>query len=365
MARRRRHGLLNNLLERTAYLRFAAIGVVLMFLALMIWHSVSRASGPFQATVNHSYAKLVAAEVEQSNLQGVKLIRLLKTAPDLDRATLQSRLDNLASACDVIAARTASYNKPRPSNASGDSVAKVMDLRADATHHVVVAMEGILGLGPKDPVGTPTTAASAQIAILPISSVEKALVAAGSEIQRSDALWPQAQAQLARGDGHAKLPRSAWITDPQLIAPGPMHALAENLASSASLSPIHRVSLASISLVPGPLPHQGGPGGSYLVPTDSIRVSAFLANSGNVDEPTITITYTLDCLDDATSVTTSVSKPISLGISKAITPVIFKTKPDHHYHLTVTVTPPSGQTNQSDLTQVADLTIAPDTPKKK
>jgi hypothetical protein len=102
-----------------------------------------------------------------------------------------------------------------------------------------------------------------------------------------------------------------------------------------------------------------------LVPTNSIRVSAFLANSGNVDEPAITVTYTLECLDDASSVTSSVSRPISLGISKALKPVLLKTRPNHRYRLTVTVTPPPGQTDQSGLTQVAELTIAPAAPKLK
>ena len=365
MARRRRRGLLNRLEDSAGQLRIVAVLAVLGLAALLIWHSVSRASGPYQRTINASYADLMAGEVQRSNAQGTTLLKLLKRAPELDRATLQSRLDSLTAATAAVATRSASYEKPAPSNDAAVKAAQCMQLRAEATAHVAIAVEGILGLAPRDPVGAPTTSPQGPVAILPISAVRDALVAAGQEIHRSDVLWPSAQAALRSGPGAAHLPRSAWITDPQLVARGPMLALAESLAASPSLSPIHVVSLASISIQPNPLPQSAGAAETYLVPTHKILVSAFITNSGNVAEPEIKVTYTLTALDGGQSTEVVLTRPAPLGVTRAVKPVRLPVEPNHRYRLTVTVTAPPGQTESTNLSQEATLVIAPAAPPIK
>lgn len=362
MARRRRRGLLNRLEESAGLLRIVAVLLAFGLIFLLVWHSVTRASGPHQRTINGSYADLMAGEVERSNAQGKALFRLLKTAPELDRATLQSRLDALTAATEGVATRSASYVRPAPSNDAAQIAARCMQLRAEATAHVAVAVEGILGLAPRDPVGAPRSGPRGPVAILPISAVGDALVAAGREIHRSDVLWPQARAALRSGPGQARLGASAWISDPQLVARGPMLALAESLAGSPSLSPIHIISLASISIRPNPLPQSAGAAETYLVPTRAIFVSALITNSGNVAEPAVRVTYTLTALDGGRSTEVVLTRPAPLGVTRAVKVVRLPVEPNHRYRLTVTVTPPLGQTEPTTLSKEATLVIAPAAP---
>ena len=121
------------------------------------------------------------------------------------------------------------------------------------------------------------------------------IAAAGALLTRSDHLYRSVQRTLAATAGHARLPKSVWVTDAGLWQAGPVATQVDLMATSPTLAASHYLLLRTVRLNPPVLPTpQGAPATvSALSPTSQIGVTTVLGNDGTVDEPHAAVRFTL------------------------------------------------------------------------
>ena len=135
----------------------------------------------------------------------------------------------------------------------------------------------------------------ARAALLSATQATNRIAAAGALLTRSDALYRSVRRSLATAAGHGRLPRSVWVTDPQVWQLGSVAAQVDLLATSPTLAATHYVVLRTVHLSPPALPTpQGAPANvSVLSPTSQIGVTVVLANQGSSNEPHVTVRFSL------------------------------------------------------------------------
>ncbi len=338
-----------------------------------------RASGPYRRSVNRSFAVQASVVVDASNRTGAQLRSLVNAMPTLSRPRLQTELDDLVVQSANDSAEAAALSPPAaPAGVSGD-FATVMADRAAAVRQLRSAVDGLLGMAPLPVAGAPSSASASSgpsAILLSTSQVGSELASAGAELAQADRSYAALRRQLFAAGGSARLPRSVWVTDPTLWAPGPVATLVDEVASSRRLAPHHRVELVAVRLDPPAVPPLNGsppapaglPGGvavSVLPPTGSLTVTAVLWNAGNVAESGLVVSASLQELGAAPGAAgTSVRHTLTLAPSRGAAVVLpaLPVRPGSSYVLTVAVTPPAAQTDLSGLTQAVAVVVSPPTP---
>jgi hypothetical protein len=238
--------------------------------------------------------------------------------------------------------------------------------RAQAVSELRGAVYGFLGMQPIAPAdapagtGTPPAGASA---LLSATQATNRIAAAGALLAQSDSLYRSVRKSLSADAGHGRLPRSVWVTHPQLWQAGAVAAQVDLVATSSTLSPTHYVVLRTERLTPPALPTPQGTanGVSVISPTSRIGVTVVLANQGSSDEPHVTVRITL--ADQATGATATQVRTtaLALGASVTLPQVTLRVKPSSAYLLTIQVVPPAGQTLTAGTALQVPLQIAPGT----
>ena len=267
---------------------------------------IGHASGPYTVDVDRSYALQASALAEQSNEQAGQLNHLVSTMAGLDRRTLGIQLDDLAADAQATAAAAAALAPPSPADGLDQGFATALGDRASAVAEIRGAVDGLLGMtSAATPAAAPgaTPAGSAAGTLLPSDQAADRLSRAGSALAQSDQAYASVRRALRLAPGNAALPRSVWVHDPTLWAPGPVQTLVAALTGSASLAADHRLQLVSVQVTPAAVPPLGTPPGgtarggrglsatnvSILPPTDRLAVDAVVANFGNVAERGATV----------------------------------------------------------------------------
>jgi hypothetical protein len=352
---------------------------LILFLLIGGVLSISQGSGPFRSSVDQSFAQQASVVASQSNASGGAFRSLMSTMPSLRRAPLQQDLDALVADTARASDQAAALTSPEPAGSVGTSFRSALAARAEAAANLRLAVDGLLGLAPLPIVGaagTPGVAAEASGAVPPGLSAGRAtaaIAALGPLLERSDKAYAAARHMLATGPGRARLASSRWVRSTVIFGAGAVATLVDELSGSPTLAPDADVQLVAVRLSPPvvpiapptaglPPPPPTTPGVSVVSPTHRLSVTPTIDNVGNVAESRLALTVTLQPLP--TGKLTIVRHRVSLapGTAVAVSLAALPVRPGGTYALTVTINPPAGQTDLSQVSVPATVEVAPALP---
>jgi hypothetical protein len=352
------------------------VSALVLFLLIGGVLFIGQGSGPFDSSVDQSFAQRANELATQSNASGASFRNLMSTMPGMRRARLQEALDALVSDTALVARGADALTPPDPVGAVGASVQSALADRAQAAAALRHAVDGLLGLVPLPSVGAAPVSgvSSASPGAVPpgLSSARAtaAIAAVGPLLERSDRGYAQARRALSAGPGSARLVPSRWVIDAVIFGAGAVGTLVDELTGSPTLAPDVDVRLVAVRLTPPvvppapPTPGQAAPppttaGVSVLSPTGRLLVTPTIDNAGNVAEPRLALTVTIQPLP--TGKVTTLRRNVSLapGASVTVPMPALSVRPGATYALTVTINPPAGQTDLSSVSVPATVEIAP------
>jgi len=339
-------------------LALAGVTAVVVVLAVATVSQITPASRSYRRTVDRGFAALASPLVAQSNSAASVLATLLAKAPGMQRTTLFSDLDALASSSGASARQFVAITPPAPVAARSADCTRAFDARASAAAELRSALEGVLGgsTGTGDRAGDEAAAAGA-------------MQSAGAALQTGDSYWAVCRASLRRAAGGARLARSRWVSDKSAWTAVALSDFVAAVTASPTLAAAHHLSIVNTLLEPAPLQ---GPAGTVLVPsTTALRVRLVLADKGNVDEHGVEVTASLTASgapsgagakgDGSSGAPSSVSArsplDIAAGTSVGLALPAISVAPGLSYTLQVTATTPAAPASRA----VDSLAVAVDT----
>jgi hypothetical protein len=327
---------------------------------------VSRQSQGYDANAGRSFATLGTVVADQSNATSSTLRSVINDLQSQSRQGLQAELDNVVQQTADESSRASLAAKGAPLGLVTSEFATVFADRAQSMTQFRAAVDGLLGTQAIPPAGAQPDASgsnSGSAALLSGTQATNRIAAAGALLTRSDALYRSVRRSLAADPGHDRLPRSVWVTDPQLWQVGSVAAQVDLLATSPTLAATHYVVLRTVRLSPPALPTpQGAPASvSALSPTSQIGVTVVVVNLGSSAERHVSVRFSL--ADQTTGATTTQVRTTSLALGASVTlpDVTLRVKPATTYVLTVQVIPPPGQTDTDATVLQQSLQVAPAT----
>ena len=330
---------------------------------------VSRQSQGYDATSNDSLAAQGAVVANQSNATASEVRTLVNNLQDQTRQTIQGGLDDAVQQTAGQAARAELAADSSPSASFGAEFSTVFTERARSVTELRTAIDGFLGMRPIPTAGAPGTGLLASAPTTsPAASISAAqatsqIAAAGALLARSDTLYRSVQRSLATATGHARLPRSVWVTNPQLWQAGNVATQVDLMATSPTLASTHYLLLRTVRLDPPALPTPPGAPAtvSAISPTTQIGVTAVLANEGSANEPHASVRFSMANQASGATATRVESAALTLGASVTLPTVRFSVKPGTSYTLAVAVILPSGQAATANTVLQQALQVAPAT----
>jgi hypothetical protein len=355
--------------RQTLNRRIAVFGsaVVVTLLVIGGLTQISRNSGPYTAQMNRTFATQVSVLADSSNLTATSVRRLMATLSRQSRQKLQVQLDGAVQQTARQETQASTFALPAPPGAIAQHFSTVFSDRAQAMSEVRAAIDGLLGMHPLPVAGAEPGIGTAVSTPTLLSSTEATnrIAAAGVLLNRSDRDYAAVRGELARADGHARVPSSAWITNDQLWQVGAVATQIDQVEASPSLTAAHQLALTTVRISPPALPSPTGaatPGTSTLSPTNSLGVSVVVSDLGTADEPRATVRITLTAQSGGRTVTLTRVAAIAAGRSVTLSPAIFGVKPGKSYQLSVDLAVPPAQASTANTTETVLLQIAPTTP---
>lgn len=358
--RRRRRARRRSPARPLVWIGITTIGLLLLLGGLA---EVSRQSGDYNANANRSLAALGGVVAEQSATTSAQVRVLMTDLPTQIRQTLRAELDAAVSATGAEARSAELASGTAAPGSVGGNFAVAFEDRADAVRELRSAVYGFLGMLPSPVNGAPAGAPSKAPVLLSAADATNRIVAAGALLTRADRLYASARSGLAAKPGHARLPRSVWVTKSQSWQAGAVETEVDRMATSTTLRGTHYLVLRTVRLIPPALPTpQASPAGtSVLSPTTRLAVRAVLADQGTADEPHATVRFMLADSSSGTAATRVEAATLATGSSDTLPDATFVVVPGTTYVLTVSIGLPSGQTDTLGTATQQTLEIAPST----
>jgi hypothetical protein len=359
--------------RRRARRRSSARPVVLLVAAVVVLAlvvggltQVSRQSQAYDANSDRSLAAQGTVVADQSNATSSTVRKVINDLQSQTRQGLQASLDNVVRQTADESSRAALATSGAPVGPVATEFAAAFADRAQSMTQLRAAVDGLLGLQPVPPAGAPPAASgssSGRATLLSATQATNRIAAAGALLTRSDALYGSVRRSLAADPGHGRLPRSVWVTDPQLWQVGSVAAQVDLLSTSSTLTATHYVVLRTVRLNPPALPTPPGVPAtvSVLSPTSRIGVTVVVANQGSSEEPHVSVRFSLADQTSGATTTQVRTTSLALGGSATLPTVTLRVKPARTYVLTVQVIPPSGQTLTAGTAVQQPLQVAPGT----
>ncbi|HVA06325.1 MAG TPA: hypothetical protein VNG12_06240 [Acidimicrobiales bacterium] len=348
--------------SRSGRLVLVVCGLIVTGLLVGGVTQIDAQSGPFNSSLNRSFATLGSVVVDESNATGSELQHVMVTLPSEHRKTLQTELDSLVRQTSAQSARASVILAPAQETALQRAFAGVFAERAAATSDLRAAVDGLLGMHPLPVVGTAgARTVTSNPVLLSANEAANRMAAAGDLLLRSDGTFRTVRRSLAVATGHGHLPASRWVTHSQQWQIGAVATQVDLVVASPTLVAIHQLLLRSVRLTPPGLPPSATtPAGTVVLsPTASLTLSVVVANAGTVDEPVATVRFTITPLPTGASETQTVTAPVESGGYVVMAPVTFAVLPGHSYQLTISIVPPAAQTDFTGTTLTDNLQVAP------
>jgi hypothetical protein len=325
---------------------------------------VSNQSQGYDAMSNRALAAQGDVVADQSNDTSAMVRGLVTDMQGQSRQVLQAGLDSAVQETAVESSRAALAAASEPDGSLGSDFATVFAERAQSMSELRAAVDGFLGMQPVPANGTSAADSyvpAASTNSLSASQATNRIAGAGALLTRSDRLYRSVQASLGAAVGHAHLPASVWVADPQRWELGTVAAEVDLLATSPTLIASHYVVLRTLRLEPPALPTPQGvaAGVSVVSPVSQLGVTAVVSNLGSVDEPRFSVRFTVADQATGASVSHTETTGAARGASVTLPTEAFGVKPGAAYVLTVVVLPPPGQALSAGTEIQQILQIAP------
>jgi hypothetical protein len=338
-----------------------AAGVVLL-VALVINGVVSAASSStgYVQLVNRSFVSEANAIFASQKPSGSTLETLLTSMDRESRLSLQLQLDSLVTDTTNDAKAAETTGSPAPSADLGPRFAEIVAKRAQAMVEIRSVVDGLLGMSALPVAGSPTKPPATPVALLTTGEATSRLSQAGSLLLSADRAVGPLRARALSVAGHPRMSRSVFIADHSLLTPTAMASLVAALETSPSLAVVHQLSILTYSLSPSILPTPNATTAN-LPPTSSLAVTAVVLNRGTVDERGVRVTATVTPVSGGVSDSKSAVTAVGTGGAASVKIPALKTTPGSTVSLTISITPPPGQGDQSGLSQTLTVFIGPST----
>jgi hypothetical protein len=361
--RRARRRARSRLPTRPVFLIVAGVVVVAFLIGGLT--QVSRQSQGYDATSNRALAAQGAVLADQSNATAAQVTKLLNDLSSQTRQGLQVGLDTAVEQTSDQSAQAALATDNTPLGSVASQFDTVFAERSQSMVQLRATVDDYLGMEPIPNAGAPPDTPAPADAAAPLSATQATnrIAAAGAMLTRADRLYGSVRRSLAAGVGHGRLPPSVWVTDPQVWRLGTVAAQIDLMATSPTLAATHDVVIRTTTLVPPALPTPQGTQAnvSILSPTHSVSVTEVLANQGSVDEPHVSVRFTMADQSNGATATHVEGTSLALDASVTLPPVTFGVKPSTTYVLTVQIILPSGQTLTNGTILEQALQVAPAT----
>jgi len=330
---------------------------------------VSRQSLGYDATSNRSLAAQGAVVAARSDATASQVRKLVGNLQGQTRQSIETGLDSaVQQTADQAERIELAVGSSAPASPGGE-LATVFTDRAQSVADLRNAIDGYLGMQPLPIADSPVTASSpappstSRATTLTAGQATDRIAAAGALLTRSDDLYRSVQRSLAATAGHARLPKSVWVTDAGLWQAATVATQVDLMATSPTLAASHYLLLRTVRLDPPALPTPQGAAASVaaLSPTSQIGVTTVLGNDGTTDEPHAAVRFTL--ANQATGATATQVESVALAFGSSVTlpTATFRVKPGSAYVLTVAVILPTGQAATAGTVLQQDLQVAPAT----
>ena len=264
-------------------LRFGLAAAALIILTGLVVSglvSSARSNKVYVEVMNHSVAAQANSISIPQQDNGSALTSLMGELTLLTRAQITRAFDDLVYRTQLVVDASSIMPGDGASHHAGQRFAQIQAERALGVAKIRAAVDGLMGLQPFTVVGAP---ASAQLVLAPLTQAEASALAAagGALIQRADGEMLALKVALARGPGHVHLRNTAFVVDPSIFSVAAMDTLFRNLMTTPHLTPVISLSLVGATLIPSPLPTTSTSGVVNEPPTNSLGVTAVIANTGN------------------------------------------------------------------------------------
>lgn len=246
------------------------LGAFLSLVVLAIQSvATSSSNEPGRRLEELAYVDAVRPLIEQSNQQGADLTGVRESVAQLGRAAAGRRLTRIhRQTIDVFKGVQATEPPPSLVTAHG-LLTTTMFVREQAANAISKGLQQALSSGTFD---------------API----QALSEAGEDLTTADRTYVLfRRAVVGNGRPESSVPPSRWVDDPAAWEPASLGALVSTLRSSASLVPVHDVSVLLATTDPTPVAREGE--SDVLPPAKSLRLEIVVANVGNETERNVAV----------------------------------------------------------------------------
>lgn len=251
--------------------RFTRLVLTLLIVSLVVVAANSIIStssrGPDEAM---AYADRVRPAVDRSTRQAAALDDLRGQAPTLGVTGLRRSVDRLVRDGHDIVATVDDVSPPKSLRQANGLLRTALLTRADA----LAALSATLGAGPDEP----------------FDKGVDALVAVGRDLAVADRAYELFLAELPQAPRQT-MPASTWVPDETRWARPEMSAFFSTLRASASVAPVHDVSIITVDVEPAPVDVDpaSGPDVRVLPMSKTLKLQVVVANAGNATEKRVTV----------------------------------------------------------------------------
>jgi hypothetical protein len=348
--RRRRRSRFRNLNAR-----FGVVFVLLLLLLGLVINGIisgARSSSAYETLSNQSFVLQANSISASQAIQGQQFTSILVDGPGMSRADLGRQIEALVISTDQSAQQARIAGTSAASNGVASKYAQVVIDRAQGVAQGARAIEGLLGL-------TAVPGTSRNAALFSSAQATNELAQAGALIAQADATMPGLQGSLATAAGHAWLRNPPFVSDAGLLSRNSMSLFVAALSTSPTLALMHKLSLASLSILPTPLPVGNSNGTITLSPTSTIQVTLVVKNQGNVGENPVSASASVTPVQGGVAQNVHGAASVAAGGAVSITLPKLRVAPGVTVALLVEVAPAPGQTDRAGLSQAYTVVIAP------
>lgn len=246
----------------------------LSLLALAVNASLSpHPNGPAKRLTELAYVDQVRPLVEASSVQGSDVAQVREKAAALGRNGIRRKMQRVRRDADVELRGVRQLDPPPELAANHSLLVSTMVLRSRATSMMGEALENALANGPAEPT-------------------VDALVRAAGDLVAADHIYRTfVELVVVKGARGPLLPASAWVADPSVWERPAVSAFVSALRASTISTPVHDVSI--LTLTTDPLPVASEAGSAVLPLVKSLRLEIVVANLGNTAEKGVPVVATL------------------------------------------------------------------------
>jgi hypothetical protein len=306
--------------------RWVLLGLVLTLIVLAVNAAVSsRSSGPGERQAMLGYIDGVRPIVDRSNQQGTELADLRNQALTLGRDGIQRRLDRVQREAASVLNEGRQLRPPARFRDAQDLFVAALAIRSSATGVAQQAFNDALGTTPPE------------TAVTELADAGRSMAAADQAYSLFVAGVPGQSPPLAA---------SRWVSDDQAWSVPLLTTFVASLRSSASLSPVHDLSVVLVSIDPTPVTMDGQT--AVLPQAKNLRLQIVVADAGNEPEHRAAVTATLNPAAIGPTDTARDWVDLSPGQRRTVLLGTLRPAVNAQSTLTVRIDPTPGEVNTAD-----------------